>query len=308
MTIDHLTVIKRVENTIRNEVVWQCKCSCGKVIDIKSSNLTNKYMKSPKSCGCKIIRPDNKIKMEGKTFGRFLVLKEEGEDSAGVRYLCKCSCGNIRNVRGSSLRNGTSSSCGCFNREIITGHGMTNTPTYRSWVAARSRCRYPKNIGYQRYGGSGIDICDSWYNSFERFLEDMGERPEGMTLDRIDNSKGYFKENCKWSTLIEQSSNREHLTPSLSKYRGVFYKKSNGRWFSSLPAYGEKAKGYYVGTFDTDLEAALAYDEKIREMGMQAHRKFNFPKNEGEIQAPCRDVIQLDDPRHIMTKPDKEEF
>ena len=239
--------------------------------------------------------------MEGQTFGRFLVIRLDGSDSAGSRYLCKCSCGTVKTVRGSSLRNGSSKSCGCLNLDKVTKHGMTDTPTYMSWVAARSRCRYKKNIGYKSYGGRGIDICDRWYDSFKNFLEDMGERPEGTSLDRIDGSKGYSPDNCRWATLVEQSSNRRHTSPCTSKYRGVSYKKTNGKWLSTLSGY-KNSKSFYVGTFDTDIEAALAYDEKIREVGMQAHRYFNFPKNEGEIQAPFREVIQLDDPRHVMTE------
>ena len=281
--------------------MWECNCSCGKTLEVKSEKLSCKRRKSPKSCGCKDMRPDTRKRMEGQTFGRFLVIRLDGSDSAGFRYLCKCSCGNIRTVRGSSLRNGTSKSCGCLNKEIITKHGMISTPTYASRVSARSRCRYEKDSSYPRYGGKGIDICDRWYDSFENFFKDMGERPRGMTLDRKDGSKGYYPENCRWATLVEQSSNRNHTQPSFSKYRGVYYKKSNGRWFSTVEGYCSSG-GIYVGTFDTDIEAALAYDEKIREVGMQAHRHFNFPKNEGEIQAPFRDVIQLDDPRHVMTE------
>lgn len=307
MTLDHLTVIKRGENDDKGHVIWMCRCSCGEVLKVKSEKLSCKRRKSPKSCGCQEIKPDTRKKMEGQTFGRFLVLSVNGSDSAGFLYLCKCSCGAIKTVRGSSLRNGASRSCGCFNREVITSHGFSNTPTYSSWVSARSRCRYEKDSSYPRYGGKGIEICDRWYNSFENFLEDMGERPEGKTLDRIDGERGYYPENCRWATLVEQSSNRKHTHPSLSKYRGVFYKKTNGRWLSSLSGYEETGQ-IYIGIYDTDVEAALAYDEKVRETGMQAHRKFNFPKHEGEIQAPFREVIQLDDPRHIMTDYKEEGF
>ena len=258
-------------------------------------------MKSPKSCGCQNIRHYNRESMEGKTFGRLLVVSRNGSDRAGFRYLCECSCGAVKTVRGSSLRNGSTKSCGCLNLDKLTKHGMTDTPTYMSWISARARCRYKKSISYPYYGGKGIDICDRWYDSFENFLKDMGERPEGTTLDRIEGSKDYYPENCRWATLVEQSSNRRHTSPCTSKYRGVSYKKTNGKWLSTLSGYNN-SKSFYVGTFDTDIEAALAYDEKIREVGMQAHRHFNFPKNEGEIQAPFRDVIQLDDPRHVMTE------
>ena len=87
-------------------------------------------------------------------------------------------------------------------------HGMTNTRTYHSWRSMKSRCYYPKNIAYDRYGGRGITVCSRWLDSFENFLEDMGVAPTGLTLDRIDNDKGDSKDNCKWSTYEEQNKNR----------------------------------------------------------------------------------------------------
>lgn len=82
------------------------------------------------------------------------------------------------------------------------------TPEYRSWLAMKSRCYYSKNIEYKNYGARGITVCEEWRNSFEKFLEDMGEKPDkSYTLDRIDNSQNYCKDNCKWSSKIEQSNN-----------------------------------------------------------------------------------------------------
>lgn len=87
-------------------------------------------------------------------------------------------------------------------------HGMRNTRTYKSWDAMKQRMFNPNNIGYEQYQSLGITICDRWLESFTNFFEDMGERPEGLSLDRIDNSKGYSPENCKWSTPKEQANNR----------------------------------------------------------------------------------------------------
>lgn len=98
-------------------------------------------------------------------------------------------------------------------------HGMCKTPTYRSWKSMRERCLRENHKSFHRYGKLGI--CPDWIRSFEAFLRDMGARPEGMTLDRIDNAKGYYKENCRWATLSQQSSNRKGFSKQWPKNVGM---------------------------------------------------------------------------------------
>lgn len=146
--------------------------------------------------------------MIGRVFGRYTVVERDGSDTAGARYSCQCACGTVKTVRGSSLRNRSTQSCGCLNKEVISTHGMTGSRTYSSWRSMKGRCYRPKNNRYELYGGRGITVCDRWLKSFEAFLQDMGERPEGKTLDRIDSDGSYEPNNCKWSTPSEQNSNR----------------------------------------------------------------------------------------------------
>jgi hypothetical protein len=154
------------------------------------------------------------IDLAGKVFGRLTVikrsLKKRSEKETHVYWVCECECGNVLDVRGSRLKSGRTKSCGCLRhdtRPALT-HGMTGTKTHMVWDAMRQRCNNPNHFAYERYGGRGIIVCQEWSDSFERFIEDMGLAPEGMTLDRIDNSKGYFKENCRWTSRKVQARNR----------------------------------------------------------------------------------------------------
>jgi len=131
----------------------------------------------------------------------------------GAYYDCLCSCGEIVTVLGSSLNAGDTKSCGCYMRERVsetmTKHGATYTPTWNAWRGMIARCTQPKMQSYRYYGGRGICVCARWMN-FPSFLTDMGEKPYGMTLDRIDSSKHYEPSNCRWATPGQQAVNKSN--------------------------------------------------------------------------------------------------
>ena len=147
-------------------------------------------------------------------FGRLTVVEKDTSRNGARYWICKCDCGNIKSVRTSHLKSGNVTSCGCFRKEKAkkdrTKHGMTNTAVYRAWNSMKSRCNLDsKNSKY--YKEKGITYCKEW-ESFDLFYEEFGKYYfEGAFLDRIDNSKGYDKNNCRWVTMEISNINKTNV-------------------------------------------------------------------------------------------------
>lgn len=183
------------------------------------------------------------IDISGMKYGRLTVIEFSEMRKGKSFWLCRCDCGNSSVIVGNNLKNGHSESCGCKRLEDKTFrktiHGMSKTKTYSVWQHMVERCNNPKNKRYLNYGGRGIKVCDKWLK-FNGFYEDMGDKPEGLTLDRKDSDGNYCKDNCRWATMKTQQNNRtnNHVITFLGKTKtlmqwaeeiGIKYKVLNDR-------------------------------------------------------------------------------
>jgi len=207
-----------------NKVLWECRCQCGNKVTVASGSLVTG---NTKSCGClrketaaknSITSGDRRpIDLTGKRFGRLTILRPASPKAgAGRRWLCECDCGGKTAVNTYNLRHGKVVSCGCYQREQLkaraTTHGLSHSggkghPLYGTWTHMHSRCR---DLGDLNYGGRGIRVCERWSgpDGFLNFLEDIGPRPEGQSLDRRDVNGNYTPDNCRWAPPKLQAENR----------------------------------------------------------------------------------------------------
>ena len=154
------------------------------------------------------------IDLTGKKFGRLTVIERAENKGKSVMWVCKCECKNITIVRPENLRSGRTQSCGCLHSEQLSNrnikHGKSNTRLYTIWESMKSRCLYKSHARFKDYGGRGITVCNEWIHDFQTFYDwSMANGyAENLTIDRINNDKGYSPDNCRWVTIKEQENNK----------------------------------------------------------------------------------------------------
>jgi hypothetical protein len=164
-----------------------------------------------------------RIDLSGRRYGKLTVLQYSGSNGSGrACWACACDCGKHSVHVGKDLVAGKIKSCGC---NLKTRHGKVGSGAHTSWRGMMERCTNPKNRCYRLYGGRGIGVCDRWADGrfgFLNFLADMGERPRGKTLDRIDCNVGYQPSNCRWATPTEQHLNSLKVRDKKGRFSDLF--------------------------------------------------------------------------------------
>lgn len=211
--------------------------------------------------------------LTGHRFGRLTVMKDVGV--VKQRYYsweCLCDCGNIVIVNGSNLRRGFTKSCGCLAIDKATKHGMCGTITYNCWSGIIKRCNNPKATNYKNYGGRGIKVCDRWLK-FENFLEDMGEKPENLTIERSDNKLGYCKENCCYASHTVQARNKRLDKNNKTGAPGVCWEKNSQKYRVLI---GIDGKRLHIGRFAKLSDAVIARKQAELKYWNNNHKQTKF--------------------------------
>ena len=205
--LDHKKQI--IKNGIKDgwHYYYKCKCDCGNETVVLAQNLKSNKIKS---CGCLI-----RLHLEGKRFGKLLVLEEVQTKKRGSYWLCQCDCGNKFVILGTRLTKGEKIDCNaCARKRSIGGvhrtHGMKHTRLYRIWHGIKTRCFNANDKGYKNYGGRGITMCPEWKDDFMAFHDWAMSNgyEEGLSIDRINNNGNYEPSNCRWADGFTQQNNR----------------------------------------------------------------------------------------------------
>ena len=209
----------------------------------------------------KLTRKPRREDISGSAFHSLTVVEFSHVDKRrNACWVCKCECGRVVVVSGASLKSGHTKSCGCFAvaksaetcRKRNTTHGKRYSGAYASWTGMLQRCLNPKNHKYKDYGARGIAICEKW-KDFATFYSEMGERPDGTSIERLDVDGDYTTENCVWGTAEQQARNKRIPANCKTGVPGVYWKRASGKYQARIHSNGKRISlGYYM-----ELEEAV---------------------------------------------------
>ena len=255
----NLIALERTELKKHSSSIWRCICDCGNetLVPINYLNCGDTT-----SCGCNKWKGNPKD-VKGQRFNKLTALyrTEDKGVSGDFLWMCECDCGTKVQVPIGRLQSGSSYSCGCEDRR--GKHNMCGTPTYRSWVKMLQRCRTDD------YGEwyEDVTVCPEWDTeqggSFENFLADMGERPEGCTLNRVRSARIYSKETCEWANASVQGFDQRRSKRNTSGRTGVRWREEREVWEARICFEGQQILLYYGASFEEAVkcreEAELKY-------------------------------------------------
>lgn len=209
---------------------------------------------------------------KGDRYTRLCIIEEVPKAKGNRRFLCRCDCGKEKVVGLSSLKTGATKSCGCYHSDQASSRKMKlglprkysgvkdrTIPEFKVWLTIVTRCYNPKSVVWHQYGGKGIKMSADWLQEdgkgFYQFMEDMGSRPPKHNIDRIDPSKDYCKENCRWVDASLSSFNCGLSSRNTSGVSGVCWHKKLGKWTAKI---GKNYKRIHLGCFDSFEDAVAA--------------------------------------------------
>ncbi len=252
-----LTILERFEPKEEDTATtanWKALCVCGTECVVTHKHVAGKK-KSTCGCGIKTL-----AYQAGNKYNLLTIVKEGPKANSGVRQVwCKCDCGNeeLTLVRTNNLQSGNTSSCGCVGEESRKTHGMSNTRTYQIHEGMLRRCKPHLADDFPYHAGKGIKVCEEW-RTFENFFADMGECPEGMSLDRIDVNGDYCKDNCRWATNSVQGYNKGLDPNNTSGKSGVSFYTLQGKWSAEIHVENQHIR---LGMFVNFEDAVKAREE-----------------------------------------------